>query len=455
MIENVPVQSPDDTIAARATPPGRGGIAVIRVSGRDSPKVAAGIFGRLPDARRAELRDFVDSDGQLIDRGLVLFFPAPHSFTGEDVLELQTHGGPIITELVLERVLELGARVAEPGEFTLRAFLNDKLDLNQAEAIADLIDSGSRAAARAAERSLRGDFSAAVTELNAEVTNLRMHVEAAIDFPDEDVEFLDEPALRDRIDQVAARFREIERSARQGVLLRDGVHIVLAGRPNAGKSSLLNRLAGYDAAIVTEVPGTTRDVVREHIELDGLPVHVVDTAGLRPEAGRVEAEGIRRAREQLASADHALLVVDATADTDAAVAELCAELPAQLPYTVARNKIDLTGDNAGAVTGEQDWLNVSALDGSGMDALRAHLKQRVGYEDPGENTVIARQRHLDLLETARSHFDSGCAQLLDQRAGEIFADELLQVQNALAAITGDFSSDDLLGEIFSRFCIGK
>jgi tRNA modification GTPase len=444
-----------DTIVARATPPGRGGVAVLRVSGPRVRAIGAAILGELPPPRHAALGGFRDADGNALDQGLALYFPAPHSFTGEDVLELHTHGGPVVCDMVCERVVQLGARIAQPGEFSRRAFLNDKLDLNQAEAIADLIDSGSRAAARAAHRSLQGRFSAAVVALTESVTGLRTWVEAAIDFPDEDIDFLAAGELHQRLDAVMVEFDQLESTVRQGVLLRDGVDVVLAGRPNAGKSSLLNALAGYEAAIVTELPGTTRDLVREQLDLDGLPVRIVDTAGLRPDPDRVEAEGIRRARAQLASADHALLVVDASTDAEAAAAELAAELPPDIGYTVVGNKVDLTGEPAGPAGHLPNWVNVSAKTGAGLEALREHLKARLGFEDPGEGTVIARQRHLDALRRARTHFEAARRQLVERQAGELMAEELREVQHALAEITGEFGSEDLLARIFASFCIGK
>ena len=442
----------DDTIVARATPPGRGGIAVIRLSGPGVGEIAAGMLGELPEPRRAELRKFVDATGEPIDSGIALLFPAPHSFTGEDVLELQGHGGAMVCDLLIERAIELGARIADPGEFSRRAFLNDRMDLAQAEAIADLIDSGSRSAARAAQRSLRGDFSDAVTDLNESITRLRTHVEAAIDFPEEEIDFLRDAALLERISGVERQFGDLERVVRQGCLLRDGVTVVVAGRPNVGKSSLLNALAGYEAAIVTDVAGTTRDLVREQLDLDGLPLHVVDTAGLRPWKDRVEQEGIRRARAELGSADHALIVLDAScADND--LDALTAELPDGLGYTVVRNKIDLTGEPAGLVA--DGPVNVSALQRDGIEALRTHLKSVLGYEPPPEGAITARRRHLESLARARQHFDLARQQLEKHAAGELMAEELLQVQNALAEITGEFHNDDLLGRIFSSFCIGK
>jgi len=444
-----------DTIVARATPPGRGGIAVTRISGPGVRDITAKLLSRVPEPRMATFTGFFDSLGEAIDSGIALFFPAPHSFTGEDVLELQGHGGPIVCDLLIERVIGLGARLAQPGEFSRRAFLNDKLDLSQAEAIADLIDSGSRSAARAAQRSLQGQFSEAVITLNSKVTELRKYIEAAIDFPEEEIDFLTDAALRQRLTEVDAEFERLERAVRHGCLLRDGIHVVLAGRPNAGKSSLLNALAGYEAAIVTDIPGTTRDLVREHIEVDGLPVHVVDTAGLRDADGEVEQQGIDRARQQISVADHALLIIDVSKESPGELGELVGQLPDNLSYTIVRNKIDLTHETAGMVSETKPTVNVSALSGIGIDALRQQIKNQVGFHAVGEGTITARQRHLSQLGIARRHFESGRRQLLSHRAGELMAEEMLQVQNALAEITGEFSSDDLLGEIFSSFCIGK
>jgi tRNA modification GTPase len=445
---------PTDTIVARATPAGRGGIAVIRLSGPATRALAVELLGRLPRPRYATLAEFRGSDGEALDRGLALFFPAPHSYTGEDVLELHAHGGPVLAGMLVARAQALGARLARPGEFTERAFLNDKLDLAQAEAIADLIDASSQAAARAAQRSLRGDFSAAVLALNEQVTALRSWVEAAIDFPDEDIDFLGSAELRARLDTVASAFAALERSTRLGCLLREGIRVVIAGRPNAGKSSLLNRLAGYEAAIVTAVPGTTRDVVREHLDVDGLPVHVIDTAGLRAAADVVEQEGVKRTRAELAAADHALLIVDASVPESGAREALLTEIPAGLGYTLVRNKIDVTGDPAG-LAGDGATLNVSALTGAGFEALRRRIREVAGFQPAEEGLVTARRRHLESLRAAREHFDAACRELDERQAGELMAEELLQVQNALATITGEFTSDDLLGKIFGSFCIGK
>jgi len=447
----------DETIVARGTPPGRGGIAVIRVSGSLVPEIAQRLLGKLPKPRLATLADFASADGrEVIDSGIALYFPAPHSFTGEDVLELQAHGSPVITEMLLDSICALGARLAEAGEFSRRAFLNDKIDLAQAEAIADLIDSSSRAAARAARRSMQGRFSEIVLDLNEQVTRLRIYVEAALDFPEEEIDFLSDAALKNQLSALGARFTAVEHIVRQGCLLRDGVTVVLAGRPNAGKSSLLNALAGYDAAIVTHIEGTTRDLVREQIELHGLPVNIIDTAGLRVCGDEVEAEGIRRARSELQNADHALIIVDASSDSELAdIAELREEIPEGTAYTIVRNKIDLCASVANKGHSGSSTVSISALTGAGIDELRRHLETSLGYQPAAEGSVIARQRHLQSLALARAHFEAGCAILAETAAGELMAEELLQVQNALAEITGQFSSDDLLGRIFESFCIGK
>jgi len=447
----------DETIVARGTPPGRGGIAVIRVSGPLVPEIAQRLLGKVPKPRVATLADFASADGgEAIDSGIALYFPAPHSFTGEDVLELQAHGSPVITEMLLDCICDSGARLAEAGEFSRRAFLNDKIDLAQAEAIADLIDSSSRAAARAARRSMQGRFSEIVLDLNEQVTRLRIYVEAALDFPEEEIDFLSDAALKNQLSELGARFTAVEHIVRQGCLLRDGVTVVLAGRPNAGKSSLLNALAGYDAAIVTHIEGTTRDLVREQIELHGLPVNIIDTAGLRVSGDEVEAEGIRRARSELQNADHALIIVDASSDSELAdIAELREEIPEGTAYTIVRNKIDLCTRTASEGHSGSSTVSISALTGAGIDELRRHLETSLGYQPAAEGSVIARQRHLQSLALARAHFEAGCAILAETAAGELMAEELLQVQNALAEITGQFSSDDLLGRIFESFCIGK
>ena len=446
----------DDTIVALATPPGRGGVGIVRVSGPGVPQMVQTLFGVVPPARKARLVRLAGADGAPIDHGLLLVFAAPHSFTGEHVFEFQGHGGPVVMQLAIERCMELGARLAEPGEFSRRAFLNDRLDLAQAEAIADLIASGSAQAARAALRSLEGEFSAAVHQLTELLTQLRMYVEAAIDFPEEEIDFLSDRALADRVQGVAAAFDELTARAEQGRLLADGITVVIAGRPNAGKSSLLNALAGTETAIVTDIPGTTRDLLRETVVIDGLAVHLTDTAGLRADADRIEAEGIRRARATLATADHALLLLDAADESvprQAVVDELRGELPADLGHTVVLNKVDLSAETAGAT--EDGALNISAKTGAGLDALRGRLRALAGTTDFGEGALSARRRHLEALAEARARFDAGREHLETRRAGELMAEELRQAQMALGRITGEFTSDDLLGRIFSSFCIGK
>jgi tRNA modification GTPase len=453
--------NPSDTIVAPATAPGRGGIGVVRLSGPGVPAIAAGLLPRgLPEPRHATLATFRDGAGEALDTGLALYFPAPHSYTGEAVLELHGHGGPAVLAALVERAVELGARRAEPGEFTRRAYLNDKLDLAQAEAVADLIDAGSQAAARAALRSLQGAFSSEVHALVEGLIDLRVWVEAAIDFPEEEIDFLADPALAARVTALRARFDAVTRAARQGRVLRDGLTVVIAGRPNAGKSSLLNALAGHDAAIVTDLPGTTRDVVREHLELDGLPVTVLDTAGLRiageGPADAVEAEGIRRTRAEIARADLVLFVVDAAADPGAeALAAERATLPEGVPLTLVFNKVDLVegGDAVVAPAGTTP-LRVSARSGAGLADLRAHLQAAIGYAPGDTGALSARARHLDALARARGHLDAACALLADKR-GELVAEELRGAQQALGEITGEFSSEDLLGRIFGSFCIGK
>jgi tRNA modification GTPase len=445
-----------DTIAALATPPGRGGIGVIRVCGPLASSIAREILGEVPRPRRAVIRPFRDAAGQTLDQGLALYFAGPASFTGEDVLELHGHGGPVVMDMLLARTLQLGARMAEAGEFSRRAFLNDKLDLAQAEAIADLIDSGSVEAARAALRSLQGEFSLAVNSLTEAVTETRMHVEAAIDFPEEEIDFLADTSLRARIEGAIELCAQIAAKARQGALMRDGMTVVIAGRPNAGKSSLLNRLAGYDAAIVTAIPGTTRDVLRERIAIDGMPLHIADTAGLRDEADIVEAEGIRRARQEMTRADRILYVVDGELrPAPAEIEHELANLPQDVPVTLVINKIDLLAMTSRYEQSQPPRLYVSASSGEGIDLLREHLKECMGFQGADSGTVSARRRHLDALLRTDRHLQEARRQLLDRRAGELMAEELRQAQQALAEITGAVTSDDLLGRIFSTFCIGK
>jgi tRNA modification GTPase len=452
------VSAATETIAAISTAPGRGGVGVVRVSGPAVRTVARALLGRVPTPRRAELHTFTDELGAPIDQGLALFFPAPHSYTGEDVLELHGHGGPVVMDLLLQRLLGLGARLATAGEFTQRAFLNDKLDLAQAEAIADLIDSGSAQAARAALRSLQGEFSARAHELAERALELRMWIEAAIDFPEEEIDFLADRALGERMDDLRRRFAELGETARQGALLRDGLTVVIAGRPNAGKSSLLNRLAGYEAAIVTAIPGTTRDVLRERIAIDGLPLHVLDTAGLRESPDAIEAEGVRRARTEIARADRVLFVVDA-ADPEAvrAIEDDLAALPTGVPRTLVFNQIDRSGEVARVEAGEGGAVRVyaSAATGAGLDALRQHLKDCIGFHPAAEGALSARTRHLDALRRARAHVEAAHRLLVERHAGELVAQELRDAHQALGEITGEVTSDDLLGRIFASFCIGK
>lgn len=444
-----------DTIAAIATPPGRGGIGVLRISGPATLDIAHQIIDRSPAPRRAVFTPFLDVDGEAIDAGIALYFPAPASFTGEDILELQGHGGPVVMDMLLARVLSLGARLARPGEFSERAFLNDKLDLAQAEAIVDLIDSGSAQAARAAMRSLQGEFSAQIATLVEALIGLRMYVEAAIDFADEELDFLSEGKVAEQLDGIHAKFAALMDRAEQGSLLREGLSVVIAGQPNAGKSSLLNRLAGHDAAIVTEIPGTTRDVLHEHINLDGLPLHIIDTAGLRETTDTVEQEGVRRAWDAIGSADLVLLVIDAANEPSAADTRLQKQLPPHIPVTRVHNKIDLIGRKPALDANEESAsVAISAKTGQGMELLRRHLKSVAGFHDGAETGFIARRRHLDALQRARSHLEAAQQKLRDQ-AGELLAEELRLAQVCLGEITGEFSSEDLLGRIFASFCVGK
>jgi len=440
-----------DTIVAIATPPGRGGIGVIRVSGSRAAEIARSMFGDVPPIRRAVLRTFRDQHGEQIDNGVALYFSAPNSFTGEDVLELQGHGGPVVLDALLARALQLGARLAQPGEFSQRAFLNDKLDLVQAEAIADLIDSGSQQAARAAIRSLQGEFSNRAHSITQHLVEARMYVEAAIDFPEEEIDFLADTALRQRLDNLAALVADTLANAQQGALLRDGMTVVIAGKPNAGKSSLLNALAGYEAAIVTPLAGTTRDVLRERINIDGMPLHVIDTAGLRETLDVIESEGIKRAHNEMQKADRILYIVDSTQPTSAD--ELRRELAAlpSVAVTLIFNKTDLAkppglADNA---------LALSAHTGAGLTELRQHLKECMGLQDSSATTFSARRRHLDALRRAQQRVQTAIQLLNDRKAGELMAEELRLAQADIGEITGEFTSDDLLGKIFSSFCIGK
>ncbi len=444
-----------DTIVAAATPPGIGGIGIVRMSGPDVPDLARSLLGHLPQARVATVAEFRDAMGQAVDTGLALYFPEPESFTGEAVLELHGHGGPVVMALLIETAISLGARQAEPGEFSKRAFLNDKIDLAQAEAIADLIDSGTSQAARAALRSLSGAFSAAVDALQEQLIKLRLHVEAALDFPEEEIDFLSDDQLRARIDESDAAFKALKEEVRAGRVLRDGYRVIIVGQPNAGKSSLLNLLSGQDAAIVTEVAGTTRDILREQIEIDGLLVELIDTAGLRDNPDQIEAEGIRRAREAIRNADAILWIQDARRDDEASLDAMSEEPPVNVPLIAVRNKIDLTGEAPGLHNDLPEVVNISAKTGAGIDSLREQIRKLAGHEDLGEGAFTARRRHIDALARADDHFQTGCKALEDAKAGELLAEELRLAHEALGEITGAFTSDDLLGKIFSEFCIGK
>ncbi|MDN0110293.1 tRNA uridine-5-carboxymethylaminomethyl(34) synthesis GTPase MnmE [Yersinia mollaretii] len=453
--------SATDTIVAQATPPGRGGVGILRVSGRAAAAVAQAVLGKLPKPRYADYLPFKDADGSTLDQGIALYFPGPNSFTGEDVLELQGHGGPVILDLLLKRILALPElRIARPGEFSERAFLNDKLDLAQAEAIADLIDASSEQAARSAVNSLQGAFSVRIHQLVEALTHLRIYVEAAIDFPDEEIDFLSDGKIEGQLNGVMAELEQVRTEARQGSLLREGMKVVIAGRPNAGKSSLLNALAGREAAIVTDIAGTTRDVLREHIHIDGMPLHIIDTAGLREASDEVERIGIERAWNEIEQADRVLFMVDGTttdATEPAAIwPEFMARLPSTLPITVVRNKADITGETLGLTeVNGHSLIRLSARTGEGIDLLRNHLKQSMGFTSNTEGGFLARRRHLQALETAAQHLVQGHEQLVSAYAGELLAEELRLAQQSLSEITGEFSSDDLLGRIFSSFCIGK
>lgn len=448
-----------DTIAALATPPGRGGVGIVRVSGPACTTIAAAMLGDCPAPRLAHYGPF-HGEERIIDEGIALYFPGPHSFTGEDVLELQGHGGPVIMDLLIERCLALGARPARPGEFSERAFLNDKLDLAQAEAIADLIDASSRAAAENALRSLQGAFSQRVEALVTRLIELRIYVEAAIDFPEEEIDFLADGRVAERLSAVIAELAEVRAAAGQGALMREGMNVVIAGRPNAGKSSLLNALTEQQTAIVTDVAGTTRDVLREQIHIDGMPLHVIDTAGLRDTPDAVEKIGVARAWAEIEKADRVLLIVDAgtseATDPMATWPEFVARLSDISRLTLVRNKIDTSDEPPGLDASDTTpVVRLSVKTGEGLDDLKAHLKAVMGYAGQTEGRFSARRRHLEALDRAKRALTNGEAQLTGQGAGELLAEDLRDTQKALGEITGEFSADDLLGEIFSSFCIGK
>jgi tRNA modification GTPase len=445
------MQQSKETIAAQATPSGRGGVGIVRISGGAVRDCAEVMLGHCPRPRYAEYLPFYNLEREIIDEGIALYFPGPNSFTGEDVLELQAHGGPVVLDRLLATVQQLGVRLARPGEFSERAFLNGKLDLAQAEAIADLIDAGSEQAARCALRSLQGEFSRRIHALVEQLTELRIYVESAIDFPEEEIDFLADGQVQSRLDAIQVALGDVERAAQQGSLLKEGMTVVLAGQPNAGKSSLLNALAGQESAIVTEIAGTTRDLLREQIHLDGMPLHIIDTAGLRESSDAVEREGIRRAWKAISEADRVLLLVDDASGVTAADKAIMERLPHGLNTTVIRNKIDLCGGTPGV---ENNEIRLSAKSGEGIELLRDHLKKSMGYAGEGEGAFMARRRHLDALARAAENLQRG-QQLLASGSGELLAEELRLAQQSLGEITGEVTSDELLGKIFTSFCIGK
>ncbi len=425
----------------------------MRLSGPDVRRIANRLIGRCPAPRHACHTDFLDRNGQVVDNGIALYFPAPHSFTGEPTLELQAHGSPVVMQILVQNCLAEGARLAQPGEFSSRAFLNGKLDLTQAEAIADLIDSSTQAAARSALQSLQGGFSKRIHELVEEVTRLRIFVEAAIDFPDEEIDFLADAKVVNQLEHLSSLFTSLKSSVKQGMLLREGLKVVLTGLPNAGKSSLLNYLCNDQRAIVSDIPGTTRDVLEQFIDLDGLPVEIVDTAGIRPATSEIEAEGVRRAIVQQNRAGLTLLLVDDSVTSDSRADSLLEKLDTQAPVLLVRNKIDLTGRSFDS--GTENEVCVSALTGQGIDILKEKIRYIAGFRDVDDSHFLARERHIDALERAQEFLLRGLEQQRTFRASELLADDLNSCQRALSEITGEVSSDDLLGMIFGTFCIGK
>jgi len=450
-----------DTIVAQATAPGRGGVGIVRVSGPDAEAVAEIVLGKKPKVRYAEYLPFYDQDKQVLDQGIALLFKGPNSFTGEDVLELQGHGGPVVMDMLIKAILTIkNLRSANPGEFSERAFMNDKLDLAQAEAIADLIEASSEQAAKSALHSLQGEFSHKINDLVESLIYLRIYVEASIDFPEEEVDFLSDGKIAKDLYQIIDNLNAVKEQAKQGAILRDGMKVVIAGRPNAGKSSLLNTLVGKESAIVTDIAGTTRDVMREHIHIDGMPLHIIDTAGLREGADEVERIGIERAWTEIENADRILFMLDATTTDAQNPREIWPDfvdrLPEDVGLTVVRNKADLTGEPL--LTTEYDnhpVYRISAKTGLGVDALKQHLKDIMGYQGNTEGGFMARRRHLQAIDQAEKHLLEGKVQLEEYKAGELLAEELRLTQQHLSEITGEFTSDDLLGRIFSSFCIGK
>lgn len=454
-----------ETIVAIATPPGKGGVGIIRISGEKSHVIAKQITSKSLQPRYASFAQFLDSQGGTIDSGIAIFFENPHSFTGENVVELQGHGGPIILQMLLARVIELGARQAKPGEFSERAFLNNKIDLAQAEAIADLIESSSHAAAKSAMRSLQGEFSEAVNALLAELINIRMYVESAIDFPEEEIDFLGDGVVLNKINNIQQQIHNVQKKATSGQLLQNGYRIVLAGKPNAGKSTLMNALSGFEASIVTEIEGTTRDSITTTLDFDGLPVYITDTAGLRDSDDVVEKIGVQRARQLIKDADHILLLLDVVdKDKQENLNELLVQEQLECldkeKLTIVYTKLDTVDPNEAtsmdlSVQSNCNLMAISAKTGVGIEDLKQHVKQLAGFNSEESNVFSARARHLDAIDAALAAIERGKQQLLENQAGELLAYELLTAQNALSLITGEFNADDLLGEIFSNFCIGK
>lgn len=452
----------NETITAQATAPGKGGVGIIRVSGPKATLVAEKILGKCPKPRYAEFLSFKSLEGELLDQGIALFFKGPNSFTGEDVLELQGHGGPVVLDMLLQQITKIeDIRLARAGEFSEQAFLNDKIDLAQAEAIADLIESNSEQAAKSALQSLQGEFSNKIHELVEQMIRLRIYVEAAIDFPDEEIDFLSDGKVENDLLGIIDQLEQVQHQAKQGSIMREGMKVVIAGRPNAGKSSLLNALSGKESAIVTDIAGTTRDVLKEHIHIDGMPLHIIDTAGLRESPDKVEQIGIERAWQEIEQADKVLLLVDANENKATTPEEIWPEfinkLPKQMPVTIVRNKVDLLPETERQLTvaGDLPILSISAQSQVGIEELRSHLKKAMGFQGTTEGTFMARRRHLDAIDKAAEHLYTGKDQLQSYAAGEILAEELRISQQHLNEITGEFSSDDLLGRIFSSFCIGK
>jgi tRNA modification GTPase len=450
------------TIAAIATAAGRGGVGIIRISGPNATSIGEQIARQSPPPRHALYTHFHSADDTVLDSGIYLFFPRPHSFTGEDVVELQAHGGPVILDLLLKECCLLGARPARPGEFSERAYLNDKMDLTQAEAIADLIASTTERAARNASQSLLGSFSREINQLVEAVTQLRIYVEAAIDFPEEEIDFIEEGQVAQTLEHITAQLKRVEHEAQQGCIAREGMKLVIAGKPNAGKSSLLNALSGQDTAIVTAIEGTTRDVLREDIQIDGMPLLIVDTAGLRESPDEIEQEGIRRAWKEMESADRILLVIDASTDQqelpqdELILSDHQRRLLDKTPITRVYNKCDLSKESPKVTqTDNGVRIHLSAKKHLGINLLTAHLKDCMGYSSDIEGRFSARRRHLQSLQDAAEYLQAGHLQIVEAGAGELLAEDLRQCQNSLGEITGAVSNDELLGKIFSSFCIGK